>query len=29
LARATERHASDILRGDLSIYPEVKAYRDA
>ena len=28
LARATERHASDILRGDLSVYPEVKAYRD-
>lgn len=28
LARATERYASEILRGDLSIYPEVKAYCD-
>jgi hypothetical protein len=28
LARATERYASDILRGDLSIYPEAQAYRD-
>jgi hypothetical protein len=28
LARATERYASDILRGDLSIPPEVQAYRD-
>jgi hypothetical protein len=26
LARATERYASDLLRGDLSIYPEVRAY---
>jgi hypothetical protein len=28
LARATERYASDILRSDLSIFPEVQAYCD-
>ena len=26
LARATERYANDVLRGDVSIFPEVKAY---